>query len=78
MKNDMITGYDMKGTREKCLVPALRFPEFKEEWKTDLMQQWKIRTAERSPEPHRQQLRRCLNDLLFQVQAQAYQRRDVL
>lgn len=38
MKNDMITGYDMKGTREKCLVPALRFPEFKEEWKTDLMQ----------------------------------------
>lgn len=34
MKNDMAKGCDIKGTGEKHLVPALRFPEFKKagEW----------------------------------------------
>lgn len=38
MKNDMTKGCEIKGTKGKSLVPALRFPEFKKTWNTDFMQ----------------------------------------
>lgn len=38
MKNNITTGNGIEGTRTKRLVPELRFPEFENEWETDMMQ----------------------------------------